>query len=228
MTNKIIAHKGIFNNYDIPENSLKAFKKALDLDYPIELDVQLTKDNIPVIFHDKSLKRMTGNNDILQEMTYDEINKLYLINTKEKIPTLKSVLELINDQVFLDIEIKNTKRIADTCNIIIKELKNYRNYDLKSFNPKIVRYIKKHYSYITVGYLVNHKYESKLLNAILKNRFIIKYCNPDFIAISKKLLETKKFQKLAKKYPTMIWTIKNKKEMTDNNYTYICNNLPFK
>ena len=68
MKNKIIAHRGIFNNIDIPENSMKAFEKALKLNYPIELDVQLTKDNVLVVLHDLSLKRMTGNSLILQEL----------------------------------------------------------------------------------------------------------------------------------------------------------------
>lgn len=225
MKNKIIAHRGIFNNIDIPENSMKAFEKALKLNYPIELDVQLTKDNVLVVLHDLSLKRMTGNSLILQELTYDEIKDFTLIHTKEKIPKLKDVLKLIDDQVFLDIEIKKTERIEDTCNILVKELKKYHNYDIKSFDSKIVRYLKKNYSYLTVGYLL--EYSNKFLDK-LKTNFIIKYCKPDFIAMPKKLLTIKKFKKLSKKYPTMIWTITNKKEITDKEYTYICNNLPFK
>ena len=58
--NNRIAHRGAFNNIDIPENSLLAFKKAIDMKWDIELDVQLTKDNVLVVFHDEDLKRMTG------------------------------------------------------------------------------------------------------------------------------------------------------------------------
>lgn len=228
MKNKIIAHRGVFNNIDIPENSLKAFKKALELNYPIELDIQLTKDNILIVFHDFNLKRMTGDPRNIQDLTYDEIKKLSLINTKEKIPNLEDVLKLINDQVPLDIEIKNTKRISDTCNILVKKLKKYHNYDIKSFNPKIVRYLKINYPYLNIGYLIDYKYDSYLLNKLLKNKLMIKYSKADFLALSKSLLKTKKFQKLSKKYPTMLWTIKNEKEITDKDYTYICNNLPFK
>ena len=189
MKNKIIAHRGVFNNIDIPENSMKAFKKALKLNYPIELDIQLTKDNILVVLHDHTLQRMTGDSRILQELT--------------------------------------TSRIEDTCTKLIEELTNYHNYDIKSFNPKIVKYIKDNYPDITIGYLIDYSYQNKFLN-ILKKRIFIKYCNPDFIAISKQLLKTKKFRKLSKKYPTMIWTITEQKEITDKDYIYICNNLPFK
>ena len=227
MNNLIIAHRGVFNNLNIPENSIKAFKKALRYNYPIELDVHLTKDNILVVFHDHNLKRMTGINKNIQDLTYDEIKKLNLLDTNEKIPTLKEVLELINNKILLDIEVKNTKRIKDTCNLLLKELENYSNYDLKSFNPRIVRYLKKKNPNLIVGYLIENKYHNKLYNLLLKNNFIIKYCNPDFLAINKKLLNNKKFKKIVEKYPTMLWTIKNKQQITTDKYIYICNNLPY-
>ena len=55
------AHRGLFDNdSDAPENSLAAFKKAVDAGYGIELDVQLSKDDKLVVFHDATLKRMCG------------------------------------------------------------------------------------------------------------------------------------------------------------------------
>ena len=57
---RIIAHRGIHNNLDIPENSIKSFKEAIKQKLPIEFDVQLTKDNKIIIFHDYNLKRMTN------------------------------------------------------------------------------------------------------------------------------------------------------------------------
>ena len=60
--NNKIAHRGVFNNTSIPENSMKAFQKAIDLNYSIELDIQFTKDFVLVVFHDDNLKRMTGVN----------------------------------------------------------------------------------------------------------------------------------------------------------------------
>lgn len=71
----IIAHRGIHNNKDIPENSLLAFKTAVENNYAIELDVQLTKDNVLVVFHDYDLKRMTNKNGLIQDLTYKELQK---------------------------------------------------------------------------------------------------------------------------------------------------------
>lgn len=56
------AHRGgLHNNKNSnPENSMTAFKLAIENQYGIELDVQLSKDGIPVIFHDFDLKRACG------------------------------------------------------------------------------------------------------------------------------------------------------------------------
>ena len=226
--NKIIAHRGIFNNINIPENSIKSFKEAIKYNYPFELDIQLTKDNKLVVFHDYNTKRMTNEDYIIQESTYDEIKDLCLLNTKYKIPLFKEILKINNDKCLIDIEIKNTKRIKETIDELIKELTNYNNYIVKSFNPKIVRYIKKNYPNIKCGLLLKSKYKNKLLNIIEKTNFIIKYSKCDFIAISQKLLNSKKYKKKSSKIETLVWTISKMEDINyDNDITYICNNLPF-
>ena len=226
--NKIIAHRGIFNNINIPENSIKSFKEAIKYNYPFELDIQLTKDNKLVVFHDYNTKRMTNEDYIIQESTYDEIKDLCLLNTKYKIPLFEEILKNNNDKCLIDIEIKNTKRIKETIDELIKELTNYNNYIVKSFNPKIVRYIKKNYPNIKCGLLLKSKYKNKLLNIIAKTNFIIKYSKCDFIAISQKLLNSKKYQKKSSKIETLVWTITKMEDINyDNDIKYICNNLPF-
>ncbi len=226
---KIIAHRGIFDNEKIPENSIKAFQVALSKNIPIELDVQLTKDNILVVFHDDTLERMTNEEGSIKDKTYQELQELSLLNTKEKIPTLKEVLQLIQGKVFMDIEVKSTKRIQKICDILLEELDDYSNYVVKSFHPTIIRKIKKKRKDIEVGLLIPKKYECNILfNFFLKSKLLLWYSKADFIAIHKSLLNKKKYKKLADKYPIMVWTIKNKKDVDYNsNFIYICNNLPF-
>ena len=66
------AHRGLHDNKsDAPENSMAAFKKAVDAGYGIELDVQLTRDRIPVVFHDESLKRVCGVDGNVRDYTYE-------------------------------------------------------------------------------------------------------------------------------------------------------------
>lgn len=225
LDNLIIAHRGMFNNINIPENSILAFKKAIKYNYPIELDVQLTKDNILIVFHDDNLKRMTGYDKNVCEVTYDEIKNLNLLETKQTIPTLKDVLKLIDNKVLLDIEIKSTNKIKDICKILLNELKDYNNYIIKSFNPKIVRHIYKLNPNITKGLLISKKYYNTLIG-----RIILYYCKPNFLAFSTKYINKYKFKKPYKKHSIMLWTIKNKNEMNKyKNITnnYICNNLPY-
>ncbi len=229
LENIIIAHRGNHNS-KIPENSLLAFKTSLKENRPIELDVQLTKDNVLVVFHDYNLLRMTNQNLFLQDLTYSELKEINLLNTNEKIPTLKEVLSLINGKVLLDIEIKNTKRITDTCKELLNELQNYpNNYLVKSFNPLIVFWFKKNAPNIPRGLLIMDNYtNNKLINIIVKSKATIKLCTPDFLAISKKMLKQKKWQKYQEKLPILIWTIKSRQEITykNKNIGYICN-IPF-
>lgn len=224
----IIAHRGVFHNPTVPENSLPAFQKAIDEKIPFELDVQLTKDDVIVIFHDKNLKRMTGIDKKLVDCTYDELKNYYLFDTKEKIPTLEEVLLLNHDQVFMDIEIKSPKNISETCECVCSLLKDYYNYSLKSFNPKVCRYLKKHYPSLNVGYLISDIYPKKIYSILLPTHFMIHYSKADFLSIRKNLFSKKKYQKLKKKYPISLWTIKEKEEVLDDNLCYICNNLPYR
>lgn len=228
--NIIIAHRGNHNE-KIPENSLAAFKISLKENRPIELDIQLTKDNVLVVFHDYNLYRMTKENLFIQDLTYKEIQKFNLLNTNEKIPTFEEVLKLVKGKVLLDIEIKNTKRIDDTCNKLVELLKNYpNNYLIKSFNPLIVLWFKKNASSIPRGLLITEKYtNNKLINVLVKSKLIINYCQPDFLAISKKMLSQKKWQKYKEKMPILVWTVNSRKEISyqEKNIGYICN-IPFK
>ena len=96
LKSNIIAHRGAFNNKDIPENSIKAFEKAIEKNYIIELDVHILKDNTIVVYHDDNVKRLTGVDKSIIDFNYSQLKELSLLNTKYKIPRLIDVLELVN------------------------------------------------------------------------------------------------------------------------------------
>lgn len=227
LDNLKIAHRGIYNNEDIPENSILAFNKALKKKLSIEFDIQLTKDNILVIFHDDNLKRMTNLDKTLQKCTYKELQQLNLLNTNQKIPTLKEVLKLVDGKVLIDIEIKDTKRINLTCNKLVEELNNYPYpFIVKSFNPNIVRWFHKNKPEYITGLLINSKHYNKIYS-----RLILNYCKPNFLAFDKKYINKYKLKSHYKKYPILIWTIKKEEEMNKyKNITnnYICDNIQVK
>ena len=70
----IIAHRGIYNNKEIYENTLDAFSLALNQNLIIELDIRLTKDKKIVVFHDDNTKRLTKQNKLIEKSTYQELN----------------------------------------------------------------------------------------------------------------------------------------------------------
>ena len=91
------AHRGLFDNESqAPENSLAAIRKAVEEGYGIEFDVQLSKDDIPVVFHDASLKRMCGVDGKVWEYTLEELQQMKLGKSNETIPTFEQVLNVIN------------------------------------------------------------------------------------------------------------------------------------
>ena len=108
LTKKVIAHRGIHSNY--PENSMMAFKKAIQKGYPIELDVQLTKDNEVIVFHDATLKRMCSINKRPGSFNVKELKQVCLDDTDQSIPTLKEVLKVVNGKVPIIVELKKTNK----------------------------------------------------------------------------------------------------------------------
>ena len=90
----LFAHRGLFTpDQRIPENSMRAFQEAVRHGYGIELDIQRTKDNQIVVFHDHTLSRMCGIDLPVCELTYKELQKLTLMNSTEKIPLFQDVLD---------------------------------------------------------------------------------------------------------------------------------------
>ena len=77
---KYIAHRGLHDEAS-PENSLGAYKKAVEKDYAIELDVRVLADGTIVCFHDEKLGRLTGRDGFITNYTYDDIKDLTLLKS---------------------------------------------------------------------------------------------------------------------------------------------------
>lgn len=207
---KMIAHRGLHSE-DIPENSCLAFSKAKENNYAIELDVRLTSDKKIVVFHDDNLFRMTGENKEIKRCTLEEIKKLRLGKSNEKIPTLKEVLNLVNGEVPLLIEVKNDSIDISLEELLIKELDDYKGkYLIESFNPLSILYIKKKCKKIDVGLLItgNDDFFEKIYKGV-----ILKIVNPEFVAYDIFNLNEEKYNYFnVKKMYIFAWTIKTKEE----------------
>lgn len=207
LKNNLIAHRGLHDEKN-PENSIGAFKKAINKGYIIELDVHLLKDNTVVVFHDDSLYRMTGKRKKIKDLTYDEIKEFRLLNTNYKVPTLKSVLELVDGKVPLIIEIKYDLKVGLLEKEVVKLLDNYEGkFCVKSFSPLSVRWFKKNRPNYIRGLLISSK-KKTIKERILRSYLIFLLSKPDFISCNYLLYNDKKIKKYMKKVPVIAWTIK--------------------
>ena len=81
------AHRGLYElDESVPENSLPAFRRAVEAGYGAELDVQRTRDGRIVVFHDDSMQRACGVDKAIRDFTYEELQSFSLFGTAERIP----------------------------------------------------------------------------------------------------------------------------------------------
>lgn len=219
----IYAHRGLFDNKKIVENTISAFKKALLDNLNIELDIRVTKDNKIIVFHDENIKRLTNTEGQVKDMTYDELKNIKLLNTNDKIPLLEDVLRLVKGKVILLIEIKD-----NISNNALRELnKLLIDYNgkvlLQSFNPIVIRKIAstslKRYN---IGILLTNTYKGfkRALYDVFIYKYLIKQKYISFISSPKELVF--KVKELSNK-EIFIWTIKTKEEFIK--YKKYSNNL---
>ena len=139
------AHRGLHDK-DNPENSLPAFALAVEKGFGIELDVQISSDGIPVVFHDDLLKRGTGAEGYVHDYTLEELQAMPLFGREDlSIPTLASVLELVDGKSPLIVEIKASRpEWRETLRGAMKLLEAYEGpYCIESFNPLVLRELRR-------------------------------------------------------------------------------------
>ena len=210
------AHRGLFDNqHAIPENSLVAFQKAIDEGYGIELDVQLTKDQIPVVVHDYNLERLCGKDILVSSLTFEELSNYTLFNSNETIPTLQEVLTLIDGQVPIMIELKVEFDYKATCKQVASLLHTYDgDYCIVSFSPLALGWFRKNEPTMLRGQL-STDLEKENVNQQPIIRFAMTHLllnclsRPDFIAYQHHYIDHLSF-KICKnifRVPTAVWTI---------------------
>lgn len=149
------AHRGLYlADQSVPENSMQAFSRAAEAGYGIELDVALTSDEQLVVFHDDSLRRMTGAAGKIWEHPYSELQRLALAGTDQTVPLFADVLQLIDGRVPLIVEIKSTRKLDTVCSMTYDLLKDYNGrYCMESFNPFMVAWFRRHAPQVLRGQL---------------------------------------------------------------------------
>ncbi|MCI8464376.1 MAG: glycerophosphodiester phosphodiesterase [Lachnospiraceae bacterium] len=215
------AHRGLHDNHSgVPENSLLAFGLAAEQGYGIEMDVRLTKDEQAVVFHDDTLKRICGLDRWVNSMTYEELKKLSLLGTEERIPLFSEALEVIGGRVPLIIEIKMVDSRTRVCELVDRILQNYQGqYCMESFHPIAVYWYKKHRPEIVRGQLSadfpkegeRETFPMWIVHHLLAN-FLAR---PDFISYSHKGagVPARRICRSLYRNLSVAWTIRSEEEL---------------
>jgi len=212
------AHRGLFDNdSDAPENSLNAIRKAVEAGYGIEFDIQLSKDDVPVIFHDASLKRMCGVDGKVWDYTLEELQAMKLANSNETIPTLEQVLEVVDGKVPLIIEYKMDRVDTKVCELGNAILENYNGvYCMESFHPFAVKWYREHRPDVIRGQLSQDfsKTDYKGIQYWAMTHLLLNFLTrPDFIAYNHKDKDIFSRRLCAQLGALSVaWTIKNREQ----------------
>lgn len=217
----LYAHRGLHNNEgDAPENSMKAFEKAVAAGYGIELDVQVTRDKIPVVFHDFTLKRVCGAEGKVMDYTYEELQRFRLCNSQERIPTFEEFLRMVDGRVPLIVELKIDWTDISVCPLADALLRKYKGvYCIESFNPLGLIWYRRNHNEVMRGQLSDAFLQEEGLKGILY--FVLEHMllncvtKPDFIAYNHKYYWTLSRQICKKLYRSLsvAWTIKTEEEL---------------
>ena len=187
--NVAFAHRGFFDNQNgIPENSLLSFENAIINNVGIELDIQLSSDGVPMVFHDADLERMCGVKGKVWEYTAAELQTMSLSGTEHTIPTLAQTLAVINGRVPIIVEHKMDRINTAVCEKSYALLKDYTGaWCMKSFDPRAVMWYKSNAPQVIRGQLAQEYWkEEKFAGSPLYTALSFLVSNvitrPDFIS----------------------------------------------
>ena len=159
---KVTAHRG--SSIEAPENTIAAIDKAIEnkTDF-VEIDVQETKDGIIVVYHDKNLKRITGLNETIYNLYYDEIKNIDVGSwfsddfAGERIPTLQEVIDYSRGKISLNIELKPVREDKDFVKKVVDIINRNNLVDscvITSLDYDVLKEVEKLNSKIKTGYIM--------------------------------------------------------------------------
>lgn len=182
------AHRGLHDDKR-PENSMAAFRAAVENGYGMELDIHLLADGNLAVMHDSALKRTTGAEGYVEDLVTAKLRDYHLGGTEETIPQFREVLNLVGGKVPLIVELKAERgNHAALAEAACKMLEGYSgDYCIESFDPRCVYWLRKHRPDIIRGQLTEDFFLSDvslpwILKWVLKNQALNFLTYPDFVA----------------------------------------------
>ena len=212
---QLIIHRGLAKK-NFAENTISAFSYCFKKNYGIETDIHCTKDNKIVCFHDFNLKAKFKINKYLKSYKYKDLLKISKAK-KKPIPLLSDLIKLSKNKKFLMLDIKPLF-VKKNFKILLKEIKNLKNYSLTSFKEKNIISLYKIKKNLNLGLIIPSTFTFNRIFKKSKKKHI------KFLVLEKKFLREAKLNKIKKKL--YFYTIKDKKLFNKfNNKNLIFENL---
>ena len=214
------AHRGL-HGPERPENSMAAFRAALEGGYGIELDVHLLADGNLAVMHDSQLLRTTGQPGRIEDLTTEQLKAYFLEGTGETIPTFRQVLELFDGKAPMIVEIKSEENnYAKVTETVCHALEGYQGtFCLESFDPRCILWLRRNRpdlirGQLSADFMKDKKYAwfLRFAQTYLLGNFLTK---PDFIAYdyaSRKCVSNVLCHKLWH-MQEVSWTIKSQNDL---------------
>ncbi len=214
-----IAHRGLHDE-QFPENSLAAFRAAVEQGYAIELDLHLLPDGNFAVFHDDDLKRMTGQEGKIQSLTTAQLAEYKLKATAEGIPEFHQVLDCVAGKVPLLIEMKLTKDNVQAAMVLREVMHSYQAkyagaFVVESFDPRFLLALKEVAPEMVRGQLAaqNSGYPDPEENQRLAQCAYNVLTEPDFIAYQISDLPLAWLEVARREgMPVLGWTVRNNQQ----------------
>ena len=174
----VVGHRGAMGH--VLENTIESVQKAIELNVDgIEIDVFKSKTGELVVYHDPFLSRLSNSNAFIEQISLDSIKKIELIGGYF-IPTLKEIVDIIPEKIFLNIELKGQDTSFETNKIITNYLNTYNfpisKFIISSFRWDELKKIRSINKDIPIAILVDSLYKiddaiklAKQINAVALN-----------------------------------------------------------
>ena len=192
-------HRGLAKK-NFKENTIQSFKYCFRKKFGIETDLQVTKDNKLICFHDSNLKRTFKLNVNVKDIYYSKLRKISNKN-KTPVPLLKDLLNISNNKHHLILEIKpllNNQNLKNLVNLT-KKTKKMRLFSFKEKNLVNLYKLNKR---LSLGLLLLSNSNVKIIKSKSKKPYI------KFFGLEKSFLSNKNLTKIKK--PIFYYTIKKK------------------
>lgn len=203
------AHRGL-HGPGVPENSLAAAEAAMARGMGIECDIQRSRDDHPMVFHDWDLGRLAGRPEAFDVLDADELETLKLLSTGHSPVRLAKYLDLIAGQVPVLIEIKSRRGydVGKTCLYVARLLESYAGpHAVMSFDPRVARWFRKQAPEICAG-LVMREDDRGDTQTPWRRKLALRIAQPDFLAYHINALPSRWVAGLrANGLPVLTWTV---------------------